>query len=127
MKISCEKLCLNIAACRLSDRQAGGRKASLWPDAAICPLLRIRQQDATMGRLTSDHDEEGVEDDVVINLLNMMNGSPPICVHSIIWRILFFQRIFYVEGGNLIFSPISSIYQNKKNIVNLSADEGPGQ
>ena len=126
MKISCEKLCLNIAACRLSDRQAGGRKASLWPDAAICPLLRIRQQDATMGRLTSDHDEEGVEDDAAINLLNMMNGSP-ICVHSIIWRILFFQRIFYVEGGNLIFSPISSIYQNKKNIVNLSADEGPGQ
>ena len=80
----------------------------------------------TKGRLTSDHDEDGVEDDAAINLLNMMNGSP-ICVHSIIWRILFFQRIFYVEGGNLIFSPISSIYQNKKNIANLSADEGPGQ
>ena len=126
MKISCEKLCLNIAACRLSDRQAGGRKASLWPDAAICPLLRIRQQDATMGRLTSDKD--GVEDDPAINnLLNMMNGSPPICVHSVIWRILFFQRIFYIEGGNLIVSPISPIYQNKKNIANLSADEGPGQ
>ena len=70
--------------------------------------------------------KEGVEDDAAINLLNMMNGSP-ICVHSIIWRILFFQRIFYVEGGNLTFSPISSIYQNKKNIANLSADEGPGQ
>ena len=80
----------------------------------------------TKGRLTSDHDEDGVEDDAAINLLNMMNGSP-ICVHSIIWRILFFQRIFYVEGGYLIFSPISSIYQNKKNIANLSADEGPGQ
>ena len=66
MKISCEKLCLNIAACRLSDRQAGGRKASLWPDAAICPLLRIRQQDATIGE-ADHHDEEGVEDDAAIN------------------------------------------------------------
>ena len=65
-----------------SDRQAGGRKASLWPDAAICPLLRIRQQDATKGRLTTNggHDEDGVEDDAAINLLDMMNGSSPICV-----------------------------------------------
>ena len=77
--------------------------------------------------MTSDHDEDGVEDDAAINLLNMMNGSPPICNHSVIWGILFFQRIFYVEGGNLIFSPISPIYQNKKNIANLSANEGPGQ
>ena len=89
--------------------------------AASHPPTRCDQGEA------DQHDEEGVEDDAAINLLDMMNGSPPICVHSVIWRILFFQRIFYVEGGNLIFSPISSIYQNKKNIANLSADEGPGQ